>query len=105
VNQNNLDVAIADYGIAVDPALFGGPLDGTCNWWGDANGPGPVGPGAGARVSSNVTYTPWLIAPAPGGACLGSTPGKVTGGGQIQSDPIWSVLTGDQRWSACWPRR
>ena len=94
VNENNLDVTIANYGIAVDPALSGGPLDGTCNWWGDPNGPGPVGPGAGARVSPNVTYTPWLIAPAPVGACVGgaSTPGKVTGGGQIDGDPIFSPL-------------
>ncbi|MEA2787460.1 MAG: hypothetical protein QOF71_3564 [Candidatus Eremiobacteraeota bacterium] len=30
------------------------------NWWGAANGPGPVGPGAGDRVTLNVTYAPWL---------------------------------------------
>jgi hypothetical protein len=34
--------------------------NGTCNWWGAANGPGPVGPGAGAPVSTLVTYSPWL---------------------------------------------
>jgi hypothetical protein len=58
VNENNFDVTIAAYGIAVHPALVGSPVDGTCNWWGDPNGPGPMGPGAGAKVSSNVDYTP-----------------------------------------------
>jgi len=96
VNENNFDVTIAAYGIAVHPAIPGtGAVDGTCNWWGDPNGPGPVGPGLGAMVSPRVTYTPWLTAPAPVGACLGgvpSTPGKVTGGGQIESDPVFSLL-------------
>jgi hypothetical protein len=95
VNDNNLDVTIADYGIAVQPTLIGSPLDGTCNWWGDPNGPGPIGPGViGAKVSPNVNFTPWLTAPVPVGACLGgvpSTPGKVTGGGQIPGeDPLFS---------------
>ena len=31
------------------------------NWWGDASGPGPVGPGTGDTVSANVDYDPWLI--------------------------------------------
>ena len=46
-----------------------GVLDATCNWWGAVDGPGPVGPGSGDRVSMNVTFAPWLIAPAPGGPC------------------------------------
>src|SRR5882672_3606818 len=94
VNQNNFNVTIAAYGIAVHPAnSLAYPalsVDGTCNWWGDAGGPGPVGPDGGAKVSPNVDFSPWLTAPAPGGACLGgvpSTPGKVTGGGQIQGEP------------------
>ncbi len=44
-------------------------VNATCNWWGAADGPGPVGPGHGDRVSTNVTYQPWQI--APGGACIG----------------------------------
>jgi hypothetical protein len=102
VNQNNLDVTLVNYGIAVDPTLSAAypnlSVDGTCNWWGASNGPGPVGPGSGSRVTPNVDFTPWLIAPAPGGACLGgqaAVPGKVTGGGQISgSDPLFSP-TGD----------
>jgi nitrous oxidase accessory protein NosD len=72
-----------------------GILDAECNWWGAADGPGPVGPGSGDNVSPNVDYTPWLVAPAPGGRCLGgvpSTPGKVTGGGQVEGDPLFSPL-------------
>lgn len=73
VNSNNLDVTSAAFGIAVHPALVGTPLDGTNNWWGSATGPTtPSNPGGtGAKVSPNVNYTPWLIAPPLGGACGG----------------------------------
>jgi len=100
VNQNNFNVTNAAYGIAVQNALVmpivAPSVDGTCNWWGDPNGPGPVGPSLfGAQVSYNVDFIPWLIAPAPVGACVGgaSAPAKVTGGGQIPGDdPIFSPL-------------
>jgi hypothetical protein len=89
VNQNNFNVTSAAYGIAHHP--FNNPgtgdVNGTCNWWGDPNGPGPVGPSlAGAKVSPRVDFTPWLVAPAPGGVCAGGLPsgGQVTGGGQIK---------------------
>ncbi|MBP9503548.1 MAG: hypothetical protein KBF17_15425, partial [Candidatus Promineofilum sp.] len=36
-------------------------VDGKCNWWGDASGPGPVGPGSGSNVSTDVTYAVWLF--------------------------------------------
>ncbi len=49
-------------------------VDGTCNWWGAANGPGVVGPGSGARVSTSVDYTPWLYANDLDGPCyIGGT--------------------------------
>jgi len=35
-------------------------VDATHNWWGDASGPGGVGPGTGDNISANVTYDPWL---------------------------------------------
>jgi len=76
VNENNLDVTIAHFGIAVDPSLSSGPVDGTCNWWGSANGPGPIGPGSGAQVSTKVTSSPWLLSPAPFGACGGGLSAK-----------------------------
>jgi hypothetical protein len=67
-HQNNL-VGNTAFGITNDATT---PiLNGECNWWGAANGPGPVGPGSGDRVSINVDYTPWLVAPTPGGSCIG----------------------------------
>lgn len=66
INDNNI----------TDNTSFGvrngqsGVLDATCNWWGAADGPGPVGPGSGDNVSTNVAYTPWLNAPAPDGNCF-----------------------------------
>jgi hypothetical protein len=73
VHNNNLDVTALAFGVAVHPALAGGPLDGTCNWWGSATGPTAASNpgGSGSQVSANVTYKPWLISPAPGGACIG----------------------------------
>jgi hypothetical protein len=73
VHGNNFNLPATQYGIAVDPALGGGPLDGTCNWWNSPSGPtAATNPtGTGASVSPNVTYNPWLIAPAPGSSCFG----------------------------------
>jgi len=34
-------------------------VDALSNWWGDVDGPGPVGPGAGAHVTDNVLFYPW----------------------------------------------
>jgi len=73
-----------------------GVLDAECNWWGAADGPGPFGPGSGDKVSMNVDFEPWLTASPLNGPCNGltpSTPGKVTGGGQIPGqDPLFSPL-------------
>lgn len=33
--------------------------DARSNWWGDATGPGPVGPGTGCPISLNVVTMPW----------------------------------------------
>src|SRR6185312_334092 len=51
--------------------------------------------GTGEEVVGDADFTPWLTAPAPGGPCFGgvaSTPGKVTGGGQVDGDPLFSPL-------------
>lgn len=50
------------YGVFNDPAA-GAPATATCNWWGSLTGPGPVGPGRGDKVSTTVTYRPWLLLP------------------------------------------
>jgi hypothetical protein len=52
-----------------------GILDAECNWWNSASGPGPVGPGTGDKVSTNVDFTPWLISPAPDGICAATRKG------------------------------
>jgi parallel beta-helix repeat protein len=39
------------------------------NWWGDASGPGGVGPGTGDAVWGDVDFDPWLIAPVVGDVC------------------------------------
>jgi hypothetical protein len=73
VNRNSLDVGPATGGIVVHPALSGGTVDGTCNWWGSTSGPGPVGPGSGSPVSSNVQFNPWLQSSDLNGDCIGGT--------------------------------
>ncbi len=70
VNQNNIT---GSTGLGVNNTAMG-TLDAECNWWGAADGPGPVGPGTGDGVSTNVDFAPWLVAPAPGGLCIGPLP-------------------------------
>jgi hypothetical protein len=103
INENNIGtVGFASFaldGLLVDTGSYNGTVNAECNWWGSAMGPTNTNnPGGnGEEVVGAADFTPWLIAPAPGGACSGgvpSTPGKVTGGGQIQGDPIFSA-TGD----------
>ncbi|MCJ7584251.1 MAG: PKD domain-containing protein, partial [Anaerolineales bacterium] len=53
-------------------------VNATCNWWGAANGPGSAGPGSGDKVSTNVTFTPWLISSDLSGPCV--TPPKLVTG-------------------------
>jgi len=72
------------------------------NWWGSSSGPNelPRNPtGTGDKIvdlDQNVDFSPWLTAPPPSPCPAAppppNTPGKVTGGGQIQGDPIFSPL-------------
>jgi hypothetical protein len=93
---NNI-VGFAYAGLEVDPGGHVFSVNATCNWWGSASGPyndpGNTG-GTGDKVIGDAIFKPWLTAEAPNGPCIGgqaSTPGKVTGGGQIQGDPVFSV--------------
>ena len=96
-HENNIEVYVLT-GLTVDPFSHIGTVDAECNWWNSPSGPtDPIGNpgGTGEEVIGDADYTPWLTAPAPVGACIGgaSTPGKVTGGGQIPGeDPIFSPL-------------
>ena len=60
ISLNNI-YGNSPYGVYNDPS--NPPVDATHNWWGDASGPGLVGPGRGDNVSDNVAYEPWLGAP------------------------------------------
>jgi len=47
----------------VENVYAGTTVNAILNWWRSATGPGPVGPGNGNNVSTNVTYEPWLLSP------------------------------------------
>jgi hypothetical protein len=54
-----------------------------CNWWGAANGPGPVGPGSGSNVTSDVIFAPWLVTDDLNGPCLGDVYVSTTAAGTV----------------------
>jgi hypothetical protein len=96
INYNNIEVFVNE-GLLVEPNGHVGTVDAECNWWNSPSGPmNPGNPtGTGEEVSGDADFIPWLIARAPNGACVGgvpSTPGKVTGGGQVTGDPVFSAL-------------
>jgi len=56
INHNNI-VDNTGYGVQnTDPTTI---IDAEYNWWGDASGPGGVGPGIGDEVSDGVDYDYW----------------------------------------------
>ncbi|MEY2528894.1 MAG: large repetitive protein [Verrucomicrobiota bacterium] len=73
---NNFDLPATAFGVKVqnaDAAVYPPPLCAGCNWWGSADGPGPVGPGHGCRVSSGVFYFNWRVTPDHLAPCNGSS--------------------------------
>jgi hypothetical protein len=61
VNYNNIAGNIT-YGAAYDTG-GSGTLNAENNWWGNASGPGGVGPGTGDVVTTtDIDYTPWITA-------------------------------------------
>jgi hypothetical protein len=98
INFNNIgtvgSASFVDEGLRVEAGGHVGTVNAECNWWGSPTGPMNTNnpSGLGEEVVGDADFTPWLNAPAPGGECVGlpNTPGKVTGGGQIQSDPVFS---------------
>ena len=77
VNRNSLDVGSSAAGIFVDKKLTDRypslEVDGTCNWWGAANGPvgvfGAVATGSGSGVNLGVDFNPWLKSSNLNGKC------------------------------------
>ncbi len=84
---NNFNLTIASYAIAIDPSVNvgGNFVNAGCCWWGSPDGPGPVGPGHGARVSPNVLYNGWRLSPDRTSPCSGNnvptTPDQCRNGG------------------------
>ena len=66
------------------------------NWWGAANGPGGVGPGAGDSVSTLVDFSGFLAAPATPAACpiVVTTSTPVPNQPAAQSVPLCADLDG-----------
>jgi hypothetical protein len=69
---NNFNLPDTAFGIRIDGTFDTslGSINAGCCWWGSPDGPGPVGPGHGARVSPNINFNLWRM--VPGGACAGS---------------------------------
>jgi hypothetical protein len=76
------------FGIFNDPNS-GGLVSGSCNWWGAASGPGPIGSGTGDKVSTGVTYSPWLVSANLNGPCIGGN--VATNKDQCKNDG-WKTL-------------
>jgi len=95
IHENNIENFPAGDGLLVGSNSHVGTVNAECNWWNSSTGPTNTNNpgGIGEKVEGDADFTPWLTAPAPDGPCVGglpSTPGKVTGGGQIQGDPVFS---------------
>ncbi len=60
ISHNNIS-GNTQYGVSVEAAATGGPLNAGANWWGHASGPEhATNPGGtGDIVSDNVDYSPW----------------------------------------------
>jgi len=71
VNNNSFNFTKASkvFGVAVDPALSGGTVDGKCNYWGSVTGPSGAGHGLGAAVSPMVAFVPWQLSPVLSAFC------------------------------------
>jgi len=61
-HNNNIE-GNASSGMQVDSAS--GVVNAADNWWGAGDGPSGVGPGSGDAVTTNVNFSPVLIAPNP----------------------------------------
>ncbi len=55
--------AVTGNGVGVQVLTVAETVNAENNWWGDATGPGPAGPGSGDGVSGNLDYDPWLTRP------------------------------------------
>ena len=85
INNNNI---LGNSNFGVNNGGTSGILNARGNYWGAPDGPGPVGPGSGDRVTPNVDYANFLTAPATGCNNLPTPPPTVTiNQGAGQNDP------------------
>ena len=77
-------------------APYSSTVNAACNWWGAANGPGPVGPGSGDRITTGVNFGgTWLVtsnlsgpcATAPGPPVIGAATASGFGGVSVTFSP------------------
>lgn len=74
---NLFNLADPIYGVKVTGAnatLYPPPMSAGCNWWGNPDGPGPVAFGHGCKVSPDIRYAPWRVAPVffDSSVCVGN---------------------------------
>jgi parallel beta-helix repeat protein len=82
-NRNNITGNVFGFNNPFDETM-----DGTCNWWGAANGPSGVGPGSGDKVSDHVTFSPWLTtSDLRNGPCDGVPSGSLEVTKVVAGDP------------------
>ncbi len=76
----------SSYGVYANSS---GSVDARWCYWGSADGPGPIGPGSGTNVSTNVEFEPWLGVPTPSYPVSGPVTGTATqaGSGLGETDP------------------
>lgn len=74
VENNNFELTVTEYGVAVQDVVINGPADARNNWWGDNSGPsggvadpvtGTIANGSGGKVSENVRFDPWTTHAGP----------------------------------------
>ena len=93
INRNNLS---SNPSAGINAVMPYETHDGTCNWWGAANGPSLAGPGSGSKVTTGVTFSPWLYTSDLSGPCyVGGTItiDKVAAGGgalEFEFNASWS---------------
>ena len=92
VHRNSLNVGTDSWGVAVNPIGPGGPVDATCNWWGNFTGPSTIASGSGSKVTNNVTYSPWLQTSNLNGDCEAN--GNITIILQTHPEPKQFSFTG-----------
>ena len=66
INRNNLS---SNPSAGINAVMPYETHDGTCNWWGAADGPSLAGPGSGSKVTTGVTFSPWLYTSDLSGPC------------------------------------